>query len=77
MSSTASRITMRDGALSIPDVPIIPYIEGDGTGADIWRASQYVFDGAVARAYGERRRIEWREVLAGEKSKAALDTYMP
>jgi isocitrate dehydrogenase len=77
MSSTALPITMRDGALSVPDIPIIPFIEGDGTGADIWRASQLVFDGAVAKAYGASRRIVWREVLAGEKSKAAVDTYMP
>ena len=77
MSTTALPITMRDGALRVPDVPIIPFIEGDGTGADIWHASQIVFDGAVAKAYGGKRRIVWREVLAGEKSKAALDTYMP
>ena len=70
-------ITMRDGKLDVPSQPIIPFIEGDGTGPDIWRASQLVFDGAVAKAYGGNRRIAWFEVLAGEKSKAQLDTYLP
>ncbi|MBC7897486.1 MAG: NADP-dependent isocitrate dehydrogenase [Cytophagaceae bacterium] len=70
-------ITMRDGVLVVPDHPIIPFIEGDGTGPDIWRASQLVFDAAVAKAYGGKRAIEWFEVLAGDKAKAALDTYMP
>jgi isocitrate dehydrogenase len=70
-------ITMRDGGLQVPDHPIIPYIEGDGTGPDIWRASQLVFDTAVEKAYGGRRSIEWFEVLAGDKAKATLDTYMP
>ena len=70
-------ITMKDGTLAVPDTPIIPFIEGDGTGPDIWKASQLVFDAAVAKAYGGRRRIEWFEVLAGDKAKARLDTYMP
>jgi isocitrate dehydrogenase len=73
----AGTITMRNGRLVVPDVPIIPFIEGDGTGPDIWRASQRVFDAVVRSAYGGRRRIVWFEVLAGEKAKAALDTYMP
>ena len=71
------RITMKSGALDVPDHPIIPFIEGDGTGPDIWRASQLVFDAAVQRAYGGRRRIAWHEVLAGEKSKAKLDNWLP
>ena len=70
-------ITMRDGKLEVPTEPIIPFIEGDGTGPDIWRASQHVFDSAVAKAYGGKRRIAWFEVLAGEKSKARVDTYLP
>jgi isocitrate dehydrogenase len=70
-------ITMRDGALQVPDRPVIPFIEGDGTGPDIWRASQHVFDGAVARAYGGKRKIVWFEVLAGEKSKNQLDNWLP
>ena len=71
------KIMMRSGALEVPDHPIIPFIEGDGTGPDIWRASQLVFDAAVQRAYGGRRRIAWHEVLAGEKSKAKLDNWLP
>jgi isocitrate dehydrogenase len=70
-------ITMRDGRLDVPNEPIIPFIEGDGTGPDIWRASQHVFDSAVKKAYGSKRRIAWFEVLAGEKSKAKLDNWLP
>jgi len=70
-------ITMRDGKLSVPTEPIIPFIEGDGTGPDIWRASQLVLDGAVRKAYGSKRRIAWFEVLAGEKSKNLLNTWLP
>ena len=70
-------ITMRDGELQVPDRPVIPFIEGDGTGPDIWRASQLVFDAAVTKAYGDRRALVWREVLAGDKAKAARDTYLP
>jgi isocitrate dehydrogenase len=70
-------ITMKDGSLQVPDRPVIPFIEGDGTGPDIWRASRHVFDGAVARAYGGRRRIVWFEVMAGEKSKNQLDNWLP
>jgi isocitrate dehydrogenase len=66
MSATA--ITMQSGRLNVPDQPIIPFIEGDGTGPDIWRASVRVFDAAVAKAYGGKRKIEWKEVYAGEKS---------
>lgn len=57
-----------DGAWQVPDDPIIPFIEGDGTGPDIWRASRFVFDAAVRKAYGGRRRIEWMEIFAGEKA---------
>ena len=70
-------ITMVDGRLLVPDHPVIPFIEGDGTGPDIWRASQYVFDGAIAKAYGGKRKIVWFEVLAGEKSKNQLDNWLP
>jgi isocitrate dehydrogenase len=70
-------ITMKGGALEVPDHPVIPFIEGDGTGPDIWRASQLVFDAAVEHAYGGRRRISWHEVLAGEKSKAQVDNWLP
>ena len=70
-------ITMRGGKLEVPARPIIPFIEGDGTGPDIWRASQYVFDQAVERAYGGRRRIAWLEVLAGEKAKDRTSSWLP
>jgi isocitrate dehydrogenase len=70
-------ITIDGGALRVPSVPVIPFIEGDGTGPDIWRASRLVFDAAVRRAYGDQRRIEWLEVLAGEKAKNQLDSWLP
>ena len=70
-------ITLVDGRLSVPDVPVIPFIVGDGTGPDIWRASQYVLDAAVARAYGGKRRLAWFEVFAGEKSKDRFDSWLP
>ena len=70
-------ITKRDGRLEVPSHPIIPFIEGDGTGPDIWRAAQHVFDGAVLRAYGTGRRIVWFELLAGEKAKNRLDSWLP
>lgn len=70
-------ITVEDGRLIVPDDPIIPFIEGDGTGRDIWRASVRVFDAAVKRAYGGQRRIVWSEVYAGEKAFNALKTWLP
>jgi len=75
--SAGEPITMRDGRLDVPTEPIIPFIEGDGTGPDIWRASQHVFDSAVQKAYGGKRRIAWFEVLAGEKSNAKVGTFLP
>ena len=76
-TSVGERITMESGRLSVPDHPVIPFIEGDGTGPDIWRASQFVFDAAVKVAYGGRRSIQWVEVLAGEKSKEKVDNWLP
>jgi len=70
-------IVMRNGRLEVPSHPIIPFIEGDGTGPDIWRAAQQVFDGAVRKAYGSTRGIVWFEVLAGEKAKNRLDSWLP
>jgi isocitrate dehydrogenase len=70
-------ISMRDGKLRVPDQPIIPYIEGDGTGPDIWRAASRVFDAAVEKAYGGRRKIVWFEVLAGQKSYDKHGTWLP
>jgi isocitrate dehydrogenase len=70
-------ITLRQGRIEVPSTPVIPFIEGDGTGPDIWHASQYVFDNAVQRAYGGRRRIAWLEVLAGEKAKDRMNSWLP
>ena len=70
-------ISMNGGQLNVPNQPIIPFIEGDGTGADIWAASQTVFDAAVEKAYGGERRLSWREVLAGQKAFDATDSWLP
>ncbi|WP_374089040.1 NADP-dependent isocitrate dehydrogenase [Methylomicrobium lacus] len=72
-----SPISMRSGKLLVPDNPIIPYIEGDGTGPDIWRATVRVLDAAVASAYGGRRKIHWLEIFAGEKAFRQFDTWLP
>ena len=66
-----------DGALVVPDDPIIPFIEGDGIGRDIWRASVRVFDAAVTKAFGDRKRVVWFEVLAGEKAKDRTGEWLP
>jgi len=71
------KITISNGKLRVPDQPIIPYIEGDGTGRDIWRASVRVFDAAVAKAYGGKRKIHWLEVFAGEKANRNYNTWLP
>jgi isocitrate dehydrogenase len=68
---------MTSGKLEVPDNPILPFIEGDGTGPDIWRASQRVLDAAVAKAYGGKRKIAWHEVFAGEKSFTRYKTWLP
>jgi isocitrate dehydrogenase len=70
-------ITIEGGALAVPDHPVIPYVEGDGTGRDIWRASQRVFDAAVEKSFGGRRKIAWLEVLAGEKAFNKTKEWMP
>jgi isocitrate dehydrogenase len=72
-----AKISLRDGVLQVPDNPIIPFVEGDGTGRDIWRASVSVFDAAVQKAYGGSRKIHWMEVYAGEKSFKLFDTWLP
>ncbi|MBU1298942.1 MAG: NADP-dependent isocitrate dehydrogenase [Bacteroidetes bacterium] len=71
------KITISNGKLNVPDNPIIPFIEGDGTGADIWRASQRVFDAAVQKAYGGEKKIVWMEVYAGGKSFNKFNTWLP
>jgi isocitrate dehydrogenase len=70
-------IANHDGKLVVPDNPIIPFIEGDGTGPDIWRASVRVMDAAVTKAYGSKRRIHWMEVFAGEKANRLFNTWLP
>jgi isocitrate dehydrogenase len=72
-----SPITMQNGKLNVPDNPIIPYIEGDGTGPDIWRATVRVLDAAVARIYSEQRKIHWLEIYAGEKANRLCNTWLP
>ncbi|MFZ4619658.1 MAG: NADP-dependent isocitrate dehydrogenase [Bacteroidota bacterium] len=73
----AEKISIQNGKLTVPDNPVIPFIEGDGTGRDIWRSSVRVFDAAVAKAYGGKRKIEWKEVLAGQKSFDKLNNWLP
>ncbi|MDI6770846.1 MAG: NADP-dependent isocitrate dehydrogenase [Anaerolineales bacterium] len=72
-----AKITIKDGKLQLPDNPIIPFVEGDGTGRDIWRASVRVFDAAVEKAYGGKRKIHWMEVYAGEKSFKMFNSWLP
>ena len=72
-----NKITMKAGILQVPDDPIIPFIEGDGTGADIWAASVRVLDAAVEKAYNGKKKIVWKEVLAGEKSFKKTNNWLP
>jgi isocitrate dehydrogenase len=76
-ANSGESIQMQNGQLKVPDRPLIPFIEGDGTGPDIWRASQRVFDAAVAKAYGGKRQIVWHEVLAGQKSFDKSGNWLP
>ena len=71
------RIDFRDGRWVVPDRPTIPFIEGDGTGPDIWRAARQVFDGAVEKVSRGKRRIEWVETLAGEKAFKQTGSWLP
>jgi isocitrate dehydrogenase len=71
------KITLKNGKLHVPENPIIPFIEGDGTGRDIWRASVAVFNAAVEKAYGGKRKISWYEVLAGEKAYKTVNNWLP
>jgi isocitrate dehydrogenase len=73
----AERISVTNGVLNVPDEPIIPFIEGDGTGVDIWPAARRVLDEAVAKAYGGQKRFEWLEVLAGEKAFNETGSWLP
>jgi len=72
-----AKISIKDGKLEVPDHPILPFVEGDGTGRDIWRASVRVFDAAVEKAYGGNRKVHWMEVYAGEKSYKMFQSWLP
>ena len=74
---SGEKITLKNGKLFVPDNPIVPFIEGDGTGRDIWRASQAVFDAAVEKAYKGKKKISWFEVLAGEKAFKSVNNWLP
>jgi len=75
--TSGTRIGFENDRLVIPDEPIVPYIEGDGVGPDIWRATRYVLDGAVAKVYGGKRKFAWYEVFAGDKAFANYGSYLP
>ena len=75
--TNGSRITMGDGSIQVPDQPILPFIEGDGTGRDIWRAAQRVFDAATEKAYAGSKKIIWFEVFAGQKAYDKYGTWLP
>src|SRR5512140_3513285 len=72
-----AKITLTGGKLHVPDHPILPFIEGDGSGRDIWRASVRVLDAAVEKAYGGKRKIHWMEVYAGEKAYLKFQNWLP
>jgi isocitrate dehydrogenase len=75
--ASGTRIGFENNRIVVPDDPIVPYIEGDGTGPDIWRATQYVIDGAVKKSYGGKRKIAWHEVYAGDKANEKFGNYLP
>ena len=75
--SKGKKIVVKNGQLQIPDKPIIGFIEGDGIGSDIWRASKYVFDAAVEKAYSGKRKIYWIEIYAGEKAYNKFSEWLP
>jgi isocitrate dehydrogenase len=77
LPKTGEPIEYKDGQFAVPDHPIIPFIEGDGTGRDIWKASQRVFDAAVEKAYGGKRSIRWFEIFAGEKAYRQFNNWLP
>ena len=71
------KIKLIDGKLIVPENPVIPFIEGDGTGRDIWKASVRVFDAAVSKSFNGKRKVTWKEVLAGEKAFKQTGNWMP
>lgn len=74
---SSNKITLKEGKIEVPDYPVIPYIEGDGIGSDIWKASVQVLDAAVEKAYGGSRKIQWKEVLAGQKAFDQTGEWLP
>ena len=74
---SGGKISIQNGKLNVPENPILPFIRGDGTGPDIWAASQRVFDSAVQKAYGGKRKVSWFEVFAGETAKTKFDNWLP
>src|SRR4029078_13391047 len=74
---TGGKISIKSGKLNVPDNPVLPFIRGDGTGRDIWACSERVFDAAVQKAYGGKRKVVWFEVFAGEASKNKFDNWLP
>src|SRR2546426_4533876 len=74
---TGGKISIKTGKLNVPDNPVLPFIRGDGTGPDIWAASERVFDAAVQKAYAGKRKIVWFEVYAGEAAKNRFDNWLP
>ncbi|MEI8340350.1 MAG: isocitrate/isopropylmalate family dehydrogenase, partial [Verrucomicrobiota bacterium] len=77
LPSGGEKITIQNGKLNVPSTPIIPFIRGDGTGPDIWAASERVLDASVEKAYGETRKIAWLEVFAGQTAKDKFDNWLP
>ena len=75
--TTGDAIAFENGVLSVPNTPVIPFVDGDGTGPDIWRASERVFDAAIREAYGSERRVSWMKVYAGEESHAVTGEWLP
>ena len=74
---SGGKISIRNGKLTVPENPVLPFIRGDGTGPDIWAASQRVFDAAVQKAYSGKRKLVWFEVYAGEAAKNKYDSWLP
>src|SRR6201997_2175843 len=74
---TGGKVSIQNGKLNVPENPILPFIRGDGTGPDIWAASVRVFDAAVQKAYGGKRKVSWFEVFAGEAAKNKFDNWLP
>src|SRR6476660_2561395 len=75
--TSGDAIAFEKGVLQVPDNPVIPYVEGDGTGPDIWRASVRVFDAAIRKAYGDKKKVSWMKVYAGEKSFKQFQDWLP